>query len=110
MHRHGFWLDVSIFSAQARTRRDEAGQSQIIKDVYSSLLEHVMNCLSYSLFVHFFLSNDVINYCYHAMGEHVALQGAITHYEANQRALETRDIVIFFFPVCMITDRLIFSC
>ena len=43
------------------------------------------------------------------MGEHVALQGAITHYEANQRALETRDI-IFFFPVCMITDRLIFSC
>ena len=45
----------------------------------------------------FFLSNDVINYCYHAMGQHVALQGAITHYEANQRALETRDIVIFFF-------------
>ena len=34
----------------------------------------------------FFLSNDVINYCYHAMGEHVAVL-----YEANQRALETRE-------------------
>ena len=58
----------------------------------------------------FFLSNDVINYCYHAMGEHVAVRGVITHYEANRRALGTRDIVIFFFPVCIITDRLIFSC
>ena len=26
----------------------------------------------------FFLSNDVINYCYHAMEEHVAVRGAIT--------------------------------
>ena len=26
----------------------------------------------------FFLSKDVINYCYHAMGEHVAVRGAIT--------------------------------
>ena len=26
----------------------------------------------------FFLSNDVINYCYHAMGEHVAVRGVIT--------------------------------
>ena len=26
----------------------------------------------------FVLSNDVINYCYHAMGEHVAVRGAIT--------------------------------
>ena len=26
----------------------------------------------------FFLNNDVINYCYHAMGEHVAVRGAIT--------------------------------
>ena len=25
----------------------------------------------------FFLSKDVINYCYHAMGEHVAVRGAI---------------------------------
>ena len=24
------------------------------------------------------LSKDVINYCYHAMGEHVAVRGAIT--------------------------------
>ena len=45
----------------------------------------------------FFLSNDVINYCYHAMGEHAAVRGAITHYEVNRRALGTRDIVIFFF-------------
>ena len=29
-----------------KTRRDEAGQSSIITDVYSSLLKHVMNCLS----------------------------------------------------------------
>ena len=26
----------------------------------------------------FFLSKDVINYCYHAMREHVAVRGAIT--------------------------------
>ena len=26
----------------------------------------------------FLLSKDVINYCYHAMGEHVAVRGAIT--------------------------------
>ena len=26
----------------------------------------------------FFLSKDAINYCYHAMGEHVAVRGAIT--------------------------------
>ena len=26
----------------------------------------------------FLLSTDVINYCYHAMGEHVAVRGAIT--------------------------------
>ena len=25
-----------------------------------------------------FLSKDVINYCYHAMGEHVEVRGAIT--------------------------------
>ena len=25
----------------------------------------------------FFLSKDVINYCYHAMGEHVAVRGTI---------------------------------
>ena len=35
-----------VVSAQTRTWRDEAGQSPIIKDVYSSLLKHVMNCLS----------------------------------------------------------------
>ena len=34
-----------MVSAQTRTWRDEAGQSPIIKDVYSSLLKHVMNCL-----------------------------------------------------------------
>ena len=26
----------------------------------------------------FFLSKDVINHCYHAMGEHVVVRGAIT--------------------------------
>ena len=26
----------------------------------------------------FFLSKDIINYCYHAMGQHVAVRGAIT--------------------------------
>ena len=31
----------------------------------------------------FFLSNDIINYCYHAMGEHVAVRGAITKSEAK---------------------------
>ena len=30
-------------------------------------------------------------------------------YEANRRALETRDMVTFFLPVCIITDRLIFG-
>ena len=34
-----------MVSAQTRTWRDEAGQSPIIKDVHSSLLKHVMNCL-----------------------------------------------------------------
>ena len=31
-------------------------------------------------------------------------------YEANRRALGTKDMVTFLFPVCIITDRLIFSC
>ena len=36
----------------------------------------------------FFLSNDIINYCYHAMGEHVAVRGVITHYEENDFNLQ----------------------
>ena len=55
----------------------------------------------------FFLSNDVINYCYHALGEHVAV---LLLYEANRRAPATRDMVTSFFPVCIIKDRLIRSC
>ena len=39
----------------------------------------------------FFLSNDVINYCYHAMGEHVAVRGAITLWS------EPKDMVTVFF-------------
>ena len=31
----------------------------------------------------FFLSKDVINYCYHAIGEHVAVRGAITKSTGN---------------------------
>ena len=29
----------------------------------------------------FFLSKDVINYCYHAMGGHVAVRGVIQDYK-----------------------------
>ena len=56
-----------------------------------------------------FLSKDVINYCYHAMGEYVAVRGRLL-YEANRRALGTKEMVTVFFPVCVITDRLSFSC
>jgi len=54
----------------------------------------------------FFLSKDVINYCYHAMGEHVAVRLC----EVNRRALGPKDMVTFFFPVYIITNRPIFSC
>ena len=50
-----------VVSAQTRTWRDEAGQSPIIKDVYSSLLKHVMNCLSYSLFAQFGTAGAVVS-------------------------------------------------
>ena len=39
----------------------------------------------------FFLSKDVINYCYHAMWEHVAVRGAITLWS------EPKDMVTVFF-------------
>lgn len=57
----------------------------------------------------FFLSKDVINYCYHAMGEHAAVRGAINLW-SEPKSTGTKDMVTFFFPVCIITDRLIFSC
>ena len=43
----------------------------------------------------FFLRNVLINYCYHAMGENVAVRGGLL-YEANRRALGTRDMVTLF--------------
>ena len=50
-----------------------------------------------------FLSKDVINYCYHAMGEHVAVQGAINLWSEPKSMIGTKDMVTFFFPVCTIT-------
>ena len=44
----------------------------------------------------FFLSNDVINYCYHAMGDQWHCEVRLP-YEANRRALGTRDMVTFCF-------------
>ena len=57
----------------------------------------------------FFLSKDVINYCYHAMGNMWQCKAEL-RYEENRRALGTKDMITFFFPVCIITDRLSFSC
>ena len=57
----------------------------------------------------FFLSKDVINYCYHAMGNMWQCKARL-RYEENRRALGTKDMITFFFPVCIITDRLSFSC
>ena len=44
----------------------------------------------------FFLSNDVINYCYHAMGDQWHCEVRLP-YEANRRALGNRDMVTFCF-------------
>ena len=57
----------------------------------------------------FFLSKDVINNCYHAMGNMWQCEARLLS-EANRRALGTKDMITFFFPVFIITDRLSFSC
>ena len=44
----------------------------------------------------FFLSKDVINYCYHAMGN-MWQSKARLRYEENRRALGTKDMITFFF-------------
>ena len=44
----------------------------------------------------FFLSKDVINYCYHAMGNMWQCKARL-RYEENRRALGTKDMITFFF-------------
>ena len=56
--------------------------------VYRSTVIRISVCVNLSGESNgFFLSKDVINYCYHVMGEHVAVPGAITLLACEQALL-----------------------
>ena len=76
-----YWSTVGGISVNCRWYIGELSvvYRSTVGDISVNCRSNISRVLNYQVSpMAFFLSKDVINYCYHAMGEHVAVRGAIT--------------------------------